>query len=98
MKHSRNIIIAPIITEKSSKSFGDEEHNKAYAFKVSQNANKIEIKAAIEHIFKVDVLSVNTMNYNGKPKRQGRYEGFRSDWKKAIVTIKKGQSIAGFDM
>jgi large subunit ribosomal protein L23 len=75
-----------------------KEKQNAYTFKVSINANKIEIKTAIEKIFEVDVTSVNTMRYAGKPKRTGRYTGFRSDWKKAVITIKDGQSIADFDL
>jgi large subunit ribosomal protein L23 len=94
MKHVREIIIAPIFTEKTSMVKAQQN---AYTFEVSRNANKIEIKRAIEKIFEVDVLSVNTISYKGKPKRTGRYEGYRSDWKKAIVVVKEGQSIADFE-
>jgi large subunit ribosomal protein L23 len=95
MKNAREIIIAPLFTEKSSAA---KEIRNAYTFRVSMNANKIEIKKAIEKIFEVDVVSVNTMRYDGKPKRTGRFEGFRPNWKKAVVTIKDGQSIADFEI
>ena len=60
---------------------------------MSKNANKIEIKKAVEEILKVKVERVATMNYKGKKKRMGRYEGKRADWKKAIVTLKKGENL-----
>ncbi|NLK50043.1 MAG: 50S ribosomal protein L23 [Candidatus Cloacimonetes bacterium] len=94
MIHPRNIIIAPIITEKSSYQIGS---NNTYTFKVSMNANKIEIKKAIEHVFAVKVLAVNTVRMMGKPKRLGRYNGKRPDWKKAIVTLREGDKIADFE-
>ena len=95
MKNAREIIIAPIFSEKSSQV---KEVFNVYTFQVSMNANKIEIKKAIEKIFEVDVISVNTMNYNGKPKRNGRWAGFKPNWKKAIVTVKAGQTIADFEI
>jgi len=61
------------------------------------NANKIEIKKAIEHIFSVRVVNVNTIRMMGKPKRLGRYNGKRPDWKKAIVTLREGDKIADFE-
>ncbi|MDD4308947.1 MAG: 50S ribosomal protein L23, partial [Candidatus Cloacimonetes bacterium] len=66
--------------------------------KVSINANKIEIKKAIEHIFAVKVLNVNTIRMMGKPKRLGKYSGKRPDWKKAIVTLRAGDKIADFEV
>ncbi|MCK9328465.1 MAG: 50S ribosomal protein L23 [Candidatus Cloacimonetes bacterium] len=95
MKNPREIIIAPIFSEKTSLA---KELKNAYTFEVSMNANKIEIKRAIEKIFNVDVESVNTIRYNGKPKRLGRFSGYKSDWKKAIVTVKAGQAIADFEI
>jgi len=65
---------------------------------VSTRANKIEIKKAIEKIFAVVVADVNTMQMSGKIKRMGRFEGKRPDWKKAIVTLKKGYSIPDFEV
>ncbi len=94
MIHPRNIIISPIITEKSSNQV---ERTNTYTFKVSINANKIEIKHAIEKIFSVKVLDVNTIRMLGKPKRLGRYSGKRPDWKKAIVTLRAGDKIADFE-
>jgi len=95
MRNPRNIVIAPIVTEKSSTA---NEENNCYTFRVSINANKIEIKKAIETIFEVKVLRVNTLRQNGKPKKQGRYSGKRADWKKAIVKLADGNSIAEFEL
>jgi large subunit ribosomal protein L23 len=95
MIHPRNIVISPIITEKSS---GQVQTQNAYSFKVSINANKIEIKNAIERIFAVKVLDVNTIRMMGKPKRLGKYSGKRPDWKKAIVTLRAGDKIADFEV
>lgn len=93
MKDPRDIIIRPVVTEKS---YSLLEENK-YTFIVDKNANKTEIKNAVEQIFKVNVLKVNTINVKGKPKRMGRYQGKKPDRKKAIVTIKPGQKIPLFD-
>ncbi|MCB5245344.1 MAG: 50S ribosomal protein L23 [Candidatus Cloacimonadaceae bacterium] len=95
MIHPRNIIISPIITEKSEKLARD---NNMYTFKVSINANKIEIKKAIERIFSVKVLDVNTVRMLGKPKSLGKYNGKRPDWKKAIITLREGDRIADFEI
>lgn len=83
MVYAHNIIKRPIITEKSM----DQIANKKYTFEVDINANKTQIKKAIEEIFNVKVQKVNTMRVKGKVKRLGRYEGKRADWKKAIVTL-----------
>jgi large subunit ribosomal protein L23 len=94
MKAAQDIIIAPIITEKSMSAIAD----KKYTFKVAIDANKIEIAAAVEELFKVDVAKVNTMNVNGRNKRVGRYSGKTADWKKAIVTLtEKSKTIEFFD-
>ena len=95
MKNSREIVIAPIFSEKTSQL---KEAKNEYTFEVSMNANKIEIKQAIEKIFEVDVVNVNTIRYKGKPKRQGRWEGYKPDWKKAIITVKSGQTIEDFEI
>lgn len=95
MIHPREIIISPLITEKSGHQL---ELNNSYTFKVSMKANKVEIKKAIERIFSVRVISVNTITMMGKPKKLGKYEGKRSDWKKAIVTLKPGDKIAEFEV
>ena len=95
MIHPRNIVIAPIITEKSERQVSA---NNTYTFKVSINANKIEIKHAIEKIFAVKVVDVNTIRMLGKPKRLDKYSGKRPDWKKAIVTLRDGDKIAEFEV
>ena len=78
-----DIIIAPVITEKSN----DGLQAGKYTFKVNKKATKIDIKNAVEKLFEVKVLKVNTMTVKGKEKRVGRNVGKTSDWKKAIVTI-----------
>lgn len=95
MIHPRQIIVAPLITEKTGIQM---QSNNTYTFKVSMNANKIEIKKAIEKIFSVKVLNVNTIMMMGKPKRLGKYNGKRPDWKKAIVTLREGDRIADFEV
>ena len=80
---SHDIIVRPIITEKSM--IGATE--KKYTFEVAKTAGKIEIANAVEEIFKVKVAKVNTMNVRGKFRRQGRSEGYTRSWKKAIVTL-----------
>ena len=83
---AHDIIRRPIITEKSM----DQVADRKYTFEVAKGANKIEIKKAVEEIFKVEVEKVTTINYIGKPKRQGVFTGKRADWKKAIVKLKEG--------
>ena len=90
---SRSLIKRPVITEKTTKMM---EENK-YCFIVDPKANKTQIRQAVEEIFKVKVKSVNTMNTLGKMKRMGRYEGRRSSWKRAIVTLEKGSRIEFFE-
>ena len=84
MKTAQDIIIAPVITEKSMSGIAD----KKYTFKVARDANKIEIAEAIETLFKgAKVAKVNTISVRGKMKRMGRYSGYTAAWKKAIVTL-----------
>lgn len=83
MRDLHDIIIKPVISEKSMEQTADRK----YTFVVAKDANKIEIKQAIEEIFNVTVEKVNTMNMRGKKKRMGRFEGRRADWKKAIVKL-----------
>ena len=90
---AHDIIIRPIITEKSSALV---ELNK-YTFEVHKSANKIQIRNAVEQIFKVKVLSVNTMNVAPKPKRMGAFVGKTRSWKKAIVALQEGQRIEFFE-
>ncbi len=93
MKDYRDIIIKPVITEKSM----DLQADNKYTFFVDTRANKTEIKNAIEKIFDVEVLQVNTIHVKGKPKRVGRFTGKTSDKKKAIVSLKPGQTIQLFE-
>ena len=89
MKHYSDIIIAPVITEKSMA----ERSNNVYTFKVVKTATKDEIKAAVEDAFKVEVVKVNTLNTKSKRRRVGKYAGRTKTYKKAIVTLKAGSSI-----
>lgn len=93
MRNPYEVLIKPVVTERST---GLMEQNK-YTFKVDPKANKIEIKNAVEKIFKVDVVSVTTMSVPGKLKRQGKTQGYTPDWKKAIVTLKAGQRLPIFE-
>ena len=94
MKLVQDIIIAPVITEKSMAGIAD----KKYTFKVAKDANKIQVAEAVEKLFKVDVAKVNTISVRGKEKRMGRYSGYTASWKKAIVTLKKdSKPIEFFD-
>lgn len=90
---ARELIIKPVITEKSVDLMADN----TYCFKVAKKANKIEIKKAIEEIFKVRVTNVRTMNVKGKKKRVGRHVGMTSGYKKAIVTLAEGDTIEIFE-
>ena len=85
-----DIILAPIITEKTA---GMEAEGK-YAFKVANKANKTEVKQAIEKKFNVKVVSVNIVNSHPKKKRVGKYTGMTNKYKKAIVTLAKGNTIS----
>ena len=84
MKTSCDIILRPIISEQST----EHVDLKKYVFEVAPDANKIEIKKAIEDLFEVEVVKVTTLNVKGKKKRMGRYpEGSRKDWKKAVIKL-----------
>ena len=84
-----DIIKAPVVTEKST----NWKNLNQYTFKVAPKASKIEIKEAVEKIFNVEVVAVSTLNEKVKTKRVGRYEGLSNRSKKAIVTLKAGQTI-----
>ena len=91
---AHDIIIKPLLSEKSYAGIKDKE----YSFVVKKDANKTQIKLAVEEIFGVSVEKVNTANVHGKLKRQGRYEGYTSDYKKAVVQLKAdSKSIEFFD-
>lgn len=94
MKAAQDIVIAPIITEKSMSAIA----GKKYTFRVAPDANKVEIASAVEELFKVEVAKVNTMHVRGRNKRVGRYSGKTAAWKKAIVTLtEKSKTIEFFD-
>jgi large subunit ribosomal protein L23 len=90
----RGVIIKPLVSEKGANLRADQ--NK-YVFKVDRGANKLQIKKAVEELFKVKVADVTTMVRHGRPKKLGRFEGRRADWKKAIVKLKKGETIELFE-
>ena len=94
MNDPRKIIRMPLISEKSTNLRLDQ--NK-YVFKVDRKANKLQIKKAVEELFGVKVEDVTTMMMYGRPKRLGRFEGRRPDWKKAMVKLKKGETIELFE-
>ena len=89
-----DIVLRPIITEKSSQM---KEGANQYVFQVQRNANKIEIKNAVEKLFKVKVLSVQISNIEGKKKRLGRFSGKTPDWKKAVVKLSPKDKISIFE-
>ncbi len=94
MKAAQDIVIAPVITEKSM----IDAKNKKYTFKVATDSNKVEIASAVETLFGVKVESVNTVSVRGRNKRVGRYSGTTAAWKKAIVTLtSKSKTIEFFD-
>ncbi|WHH61687.1 50S ribosomal protein L23 [Petroclostridium sp. X23] len=94
MRAAHDVIIKPIISERSMEQSADRK----YTFAVPLNANKIEVKNAVEEIFGVKVESVNTMRVLGKIKRMGMHSGKRPDWKKAIVTLTEdSKSIEFFE-
>lgn len=93
MANARDILIRPLVTEKSTALMQEGK----YTFVVAKGANKIEIGAAVEEIFKVKVAKVNTVRVLGKVKRMGRTQGKRSDYKKAIVKLAPGESIEFFE-
>lgn len=93
MRNPRDVIKKPVVSEKS---MGLLEENK-YTFYVDPKANKLEIKYAVQELFKVTVTNVSTMNIKGKTKRVGRFVGKTADRKKAIVTLKDGDKIGIFE-
>ncbi len=94
MKNSKQIIRRPVITERASNL--QENHNK-YVFEVLSGANKVDIQRAVEAMFDVEVVKVNTSTMHGKIKRLGRFHGRRSNWKKAVVTLADGHIIDFFE-
>lgn len=90
MKTGYDIIFAPVVSEKSYELI---DHNNSYTFEVDPRSNKEEIRDAVENVFDVKVLRVNTMNRKGKTKRYGYKLGKRKDIKRAVVTLAEGDSI-----
>ncbi len=90
MKGPHQVVQRPLLTEKGTR-LKDEANQ--YLFRVAKRANKVEIKQAIETLFKVTVIDVHTLPVRGKAKRLGRFQGKQADWKKAIVALKAGDSI-----
>ncbi len=85
-----DVIRRPLITEKGH---AQREADRTLCFEVHPNANKIQIKQAVETVFKIKVENVRTSNYAGKLRRRGRFTGYASDWKKAYVRLQAGQKV-----
>jgi len=94
IREPRSIVRRALVSEKGTRL---RESQNGFLFEVARDVNKIQIKHAIEAIFNVKVATVRTLRVHGKPKRLGRYAGHRPDWKKAVVTLKKGESIELFE-
>jgi len=90
-----DVIKKPLVTEKTTL---EKDAKNIISFAVNSDANKIEIKEAVEKFFKVEVVNVNTINVAGKNKRVGRKIGKRSNWKKAYVTLKEGSTVDFFEV
>jgi len=93
-REPRTVVRRALVTEKGTRL---REGQNGFLFEVARDANKVQIKKAVESIFNVKVDTVRTLRVHGKPKRMGRYAGHRPDWKKAVVTLKKGQTIELFE-
>ena len=98
-----DILKSPVVTEKSvilkedsTDEDSDRKAGQVLTFKVDKKATKIDIKGAVEEIFNVKVASVRTIQYDGKMKRRGRIEGRRASWKKAYVTLRKGEPMVDY--
>jgi large subunit ribosomal protein L23 len=91
---SHEVLLRPLLTEKSTAL--REAHNKI-CFVIHPQANKIEVKRAVEEVLKVKVKDVNILNVSGKVKRTGRFVGKKPDWKKAIITLKEGEKLDLFE-
>ena len=94
MTEPTRVILSHVVTEKAERLKAEQSR---YTFKVAPTANKIEVRDAVERLFKVHVREVRVMNYLGKMRRMGRFEGRRSDWKKAVVTLKQGERIESLE-
>ena len=94
MTDSTRVILSLVVTEKAERLKAEQSR---YTFKVAPTANKIEVRDAVERLFKVHVREVRVMNYMGKMRRMGRFSGRRPDWKKAVVTLKQGERIESLE-
>jgi large subunit ribosomal protein L23 len=88
-----NVVRRPLVTEKT---VAKKEAERTLCFEVDPGANKVEIRSAVEKLFKVKVEDVRTSNYPGKLRRRGKFAGYRPDWKKAYVKLKDGEKIPEF--
>ena len=95
MKDLTQVLLRPVVTEKTT---GLTEEANKYTFEVHVDSNKKEIRQAVEKYFGVKVHDVHTLNFKGKPKRQGAFQGRRAAWKKAIVTLAPADKIDMFDV
>jgi large subunit ribosomal protein L23 len=86
----QDVILRPVVTEKSQ---AVKETERTMCFEVAPDANKVQIRAAVERLFKVKVEDIRTVANTGKIRRRGRFSGYRSDWKKAYVKLRKGQKV-----
>jgi len=87
------ILRRPVVTEKGVEK---KDSERTLCFEVAPDANKTQVKAAVEKLFKVKVAEVRTATFEGKMRRRGRFMGYRSDWKKAYVKLKKGEKVPEF--
>ena len=87
------VIRRPLVTEKG---VDKKDNERTLCFEVNADANKTQVKAAVEKLFKVKVAEVRTANFEGKLRRRGRFSGYRPDWKKAYVKLKAGQKVPDF--
>ena len=94
MTEPTRVILSHVVTEKAERLKSEQSR---YTFKVARTANKIEVRDAVERLFKVHVREVRVMNFLGKMRRMGRFSGRRPDWKKALVTLKKGERIESLE-
>ena len=87
------VIHRPLVTEKGVEK---KDNERTLCFEVAPDANKTQVKTAVEKLFKVKVEDVRTANFDGKLRRRGRFAGYRSNWKKAYVKLKKGEKVPDF--
>ncbi len=87
------VILRPLVTEKG---VAQKDEQRTLCFEVAPGANKTQVKSAVEKLFKVKVEEVRTATFEGKLRRRGRFAGYRSDWKKAYVRLKKGEKVPDF--